>query len=61
MNALEDERARLENEDAEKRRLAEEEMKNKPKQRIKYNHIKGDKVDEKMAMYINNFDLDIPV
>jgi len=31
LNALEDERARLENEDAEKRRLAEEEMKNKPK------------------------------
>ena len=32
-----------------------------PKPKIKYQPIKGDKVDEKMAAFINNFDLDVPL
>jgi len=36
-------------------------MKNKPKMRIKYIPVKGDKTDERMAIYMNNFDLDVPM
>lgn len=36
-------------------------MKNRPKERVKYNPTKGDRVDEKMAHYINKFDLDVPM
>ena len=61
LNALEEERARLQAEEAERQRLAEEERRNRPKARIKYVPIKGDKVDEKMAVYINNFELDVPI
>ena len=28
---------------------------------MKYQPIKGDKVDEKMAVFINNFELDVPL
>jgi hypothetical protein len=28
---------------------------------MKYIPIKGDKVDELMAIYVNNFDLDVPI
>ena len=60
---LADEKARLEIEEAERRRLADlAAMQNKPKtERVKYAPMKGDKVDELMARYINNFDLDIPI
>ena len=30
-------------------------------QKMKYIPIKGDKVDELMAIYVNNFDLDVPI
>jgi len=60
-----EERARLEAEEAERRRLEELEAANRPKpppkQKQKYNSVKGDAVDEKMAYYLNQFDLDIPV
>jgi len=36
-------------------------MRNKPKMRIKYIPVKGDKTDERMAVYMNNFDLDVPM
>ena len=58
---LEAEKARLAAEEAERRRLEEEERRNRPKQRVKYAFVKGDKVDEMMAQYINNFDLDVPI
>jgi len=29
--------------------------------RIKYIPVKGDKTDERMAVYMNNFDLDVPM
>jgi hypothetical protein len=39
----------------------EEEMRNRPKMRVKYVPVKGDKTDERMAIYMNNFDLDVPM
>jgi hypothetical protein len=32
-----------------------------PVTKSKYNAVKGDRVDELMAMYMNNFDLDVPI
>jgi septal ring factor EnvC (AmiA/AmiB activator) len=46
----------------ERLRLEEEErLRKMPKQKIKYQAVKGDKVDEKMAFYMNNFDMDVPM
>lgn len=56
-----EEKARLLAEEEERRRREEEEMRARPKERLKYQPVKGDKVDEKMAVYINNFDLDVPL
>ena len=55
------EKARLQAEEEERRRREEEEMRARPKERLKYQPVKGDKVDERMAAYINNFDLDVPL
>jgi predicted RNase H-like nuclease (RuvC/YqgF family) len=57
----EDERARLEAEAEAERLRLEEEMRNRPKMRVKYIPVKGDKTDERMAIYMNNFDLDVPM
>jgi septal ring factor EnvC (AmiA/AmiB activator) len=54
-------RARIAAEEEERRRLEEEARRNQPRVQQKYVAIKGDKVDEKMAVYINNFDMDIPI
>jgi len=51
----------LEEEEAERLRLEEEARLNRVKPRQFYIPMKGDKVDEKMAHYINNFELDIPI
>jgi len=61
LNNLEEERARLAAEEEERRRLEEEERRNRPKPRSKYNPLKGDKIDERMSVYINNFELDVPL
>lgn len=58
---IEDDRARIQAEEDERRRLEEEAMRNRPRVQTKYTPIKGDKVDEKMAVYINNFDMDVPI
>lgn len=50
--ASEEERLRLEE---------EERLRRLPKPKVKYNPVKGDKVDEKMAVYINAFDMDVPM
>ena len=56
-----DENLRLKALDEERRRLEEEaRLRNLPKPKQRYIPLKGDKVDEKMATYINDFDLDIP-
>lgn len=61
IQTMAEEKARLQAEEQERRKLEEEEMKTRPKERLKYQPFKGDKVDEKMAIYINNFDLDVPL
>lgn len=61
VQTMAEEKARLQAEEMEKRKREEEEMRNRPKDRLKYQPVKGDKVDEKMAAYINNFDLDVPL
>ena len=48
--ASEEERLRLEE---------EERLRRLPKPKMKYIPFKGDKVDEKMAVYMNNFDMDV--
>jgi len=58
---IEDDRARIQAEEDERRRLEEEALRNRPRVQTKYTPIKGDKVDEKMAVYINNFDMDVPI
>ena len=52
MEASEEERLRLEE---------EERLRRLPKPKFKYIPVKGDKVDEKMATYMNNFDMDVPM
>jgi len=61
IQTLEEEKARLLAEEEERQRLEEEDRRNRPEIRIRYAPTKGDKVDEKMAHYINNFDLDVPM
>jgi len=61
ITSIEEERSRLAAEEEERRRLEEEERRNRPKPRVKYIPVKGDKIDERMAIYINNFELDVPV
>ena len=59
---IEDEKAKRAEEEAERRRLEEEMRRNlRGQQKMKYIPIKGDKVDELMAVYMNNFDLDVPI
>ena len=36
-------------------------MRNRPQLKVKYIPVKGDKTDERMAIYMNNFDLDVPM
>ena len=56
------EKKKQEASEEERRRLEEEErLRNLPKPKVKYVPVKGDKVDEKMAIYINNFDMDVPM
>ena len=56
------EKKKQEASEEERRRLEEEErLRNLPKPKVKYIPVKGDKVDEKMAIYINNFDMDVPM
>jgi hypothetical protein len=56
-----EEQFRLQAEEDERRRLEEEaRLRQLPKPKSKYIPIKGDKVDEKMAVYINEFELDVP-
>jgi hypothetical protein len=50
--ASEEERLRLEEE--ERLRLL-------PKPKMRYVPVRGDKVDEKMAVYMNNFDMEVPM
>jgi DNA repair exonuclease SbcCD ATPase subunit len=50
--ASEEERLRLEE---------EERLRMLPKPKFKYIPVKGDKVDEKMAGYMNNFDMNVPM
>lgn len=51
----------LQQQEEERRRLEEEaRLRQLPKPKQKYIPIKGDKVDEKMATYINDFALDVP-
>lgn len=54
-------RARLEAAAEAERLRLEEELRNRPKLRVKYVPVKGDKTDERMAIYMNNFDLDVPM
>lgn len=61
IQTMAEEKARLQAEEEERRRREEEEMRARPKERLKYQPVKGDKVDERMAAYINNFDLDVPL
>lgn len=63
----EEERAKLLAEEEERRRQAELEAQMRPepvkhvKKCSKYTASKGDAVDEKMALYINEFELDVPI
>lgn len=62
LNNLESEKAKLIAEELERRRLEEEARKNQPKPpKGKYSAAKGDRVDELMAQYINQFELDVPL
>ena len=61
IQTMAEEKARLLAEEEERRRREEEEMRARPKERLKYQPVKGDKVDERMAAYINNFALDVPL
>ena len=61
---LKDERARAEAEEAERRRQASEVEPIQPKPApvvAKYKAMKGDPVDEKMAEWINRYNLDVPL
>jgi len=60
---IEEEKARRAAEEEERRRLEDEMRRNlkQNQQKMKYIPIKGDKVDELMAIYVNNFDLDVPI
>lgn len=60
MAELAEQKAKLDADEEERRRLEEEARKNKPKPKVKYIPIKGDRIDELMAAYLNNFELDIP-
>ena len=56
------ERKKQEASEEERLRLEEEErLRRLPKPKFKYIPVKGDKVDEKMAIYMNNFDMDVPM
>ena len=56
------EQKKLEASEEERLRLEEEErLRRLPKPKFKYIPVKGDKVDEKMAGYMNNFDMDVPM
>ena len=56
------EQKKLEASEEERLRLEEEErLRRLPKPKFKYIPVKGDKVDEKMATYMNNFDMDVPM
>ena len=49
-------------EEDERRRREEEDRKNRTAPiKVKYIPVKGDRVDELMAAYMNNFELDVPI
>ena len=61
LNNIEAERARQAEEEEARRRAEEEERRNRKKERQYYIPIRGDKVDEKIADFINAYELDIPL
>jgi hypothetical protein len=62
LKELLEEQERLRREEEERRLKEEEDRKNRNvPTRIRYIPIKGDRVDELMAAYMNNFDLDVPI
>ena len=61
LNNIEAERARQAEEEEARRRAEEEERRNRKKERQYYIPIRGDKVDEKIADFINGYELDIPL
>ena len=61
IQTLLDDKAREEADEQERKRKENEELMNRPKPKKKYAAVQGDRVDEFMAQYMNNFDLDIPV
>jgi hypothetical protein len=48
-------------EEDERKKQEEEDKKNKPKAKNRYLPVRGDKVDEKIAEFMNDFELDIPL
>ena len=58
---LQQDRLRQDEEEEERRRLEQEAMSNRVQKKQSYLPVRGDKVDEKIAEYINNFDLEIPL
>lgn len=58
---LRDQKSKQDAEDLEKRKLDDQTVKVQVKPKLKYQPIKGDRVDEKMAVFINDFDLDVPL
>ena len=60
IQALLDDRAKQDAEDEERRNKVVVQPR-KPTIREKYVPVKGDRVDELMAQYVNNFELDVPV
>lgn len=61
IQTLLDDKARLEADENEKRRKEQELVKSVPVIKQKYSAVKGDKVDELMAYYINLNETDVPI
>ena len=62
LESLVGEQDRLRREEEERRRREEEDRKNRTAPiKVKYIPVKGDRVDELMAAYMNNFELDVPI
>lgn len=61
LNDLYEQRKREASEEERLRLEEEERLRLLPKPRVRYIPVKGDKVDEKMAVYMNNFDMDVPM
>lgn len=61
LNDLYEQRKREASEEERLRLEEEERLRLLPKPRVRYIPVKGDKVDEKMAVYMNNIDMDVPM